>query len=157
MEEQGIVLQKITDDGAAVVSTTYGETPQIATCKRRKHLAIAGQLSLFDIQIVKEIRLAGGEYKIDNYSSIHEDDYVEFSIIDKDDVLGLFSTYGLTQGVDILEIFKFVRQEYVDVEAKFYSTVGCAYRVFQGLYFRIAYNSFGTTDIKLKSRILWFE
>lgn len=34
------------------------------------------------------------------------------SIVDKDDVLGLFSTYGLTVGVDVLELKEFVEDFY---------------------------------------------
>jgi hypothetical protein len=151
------ISEIITQDGSLLASLSYGTTPQIATWKRRKHTATAGETNYFDVLITTEIRLAGGEYEVDNIEDVHSDDYIEFSLIDKDDVLGLFSTYGLTEGVDILELFKFVRQEYPSKMAEFYTNIGCAYIVVGGLYFRVAYVSGGSTNINFKTRILWYE
>ena len=147
-----------TTDGGIVVGQTYGATQETATWKRRKHQAAAGQTTFFDIAITTEIRLRGGAYKIDNINDVHSDDYVEFSVIDKNNILGLFSLYGLTVGVDVLELHKFVRTEYIDEDGfEFGRNSWSAFLVYPGLYLRIAYNSFGSSDINFKTRILWFE
>jgi hypothetical protein len=77
-------------------------------------------------------------------------DYIEFSVVDKDDVLGLFAVYGLTVGVDVLELNKFVsklRPEpwdgVIDARAK---TAGA---VLPGLYLRLAYNNVGPLAVDL--------
>ncbi|MFX1590479.1 MAG: hypothetical protein ACFFC1_20285, partial [Promethearchaeota archaeon] len=114
MEELGLTIPNYTDEGAMVIAQTYGATPETAVWKKRKHTAIAGQTTFFDILVTTEIRIRGGSYKILDFSKVHEDDYVEFSVVDKDDVLGLFSTDGLEVGVDILELKKFVKTEYIE-------------------------------------------
>jgi len=147
-----------TEDGGIVVGQTYGATPETAVWKKRKHTAIAGETSFFDIAITTEIRLRGGSYNVLNFDDVHGDDFLEFSVIDKDDVLGLFPLYGLTVGVDILELHKFVKTEYIeDGGFEFGNNSWSAFLVYQGLYLRAAYNSYGTTNINFYTRLLWFE
>lgn len=147
-----------TEDGGIVVGQTYGATPETAVWKKRKHYALAGQTTFFDIPVTTEIRLRGGSYKVININDVHEDDYLEFSVIDKDNVLGLFSLYGLTVGVDVLELHKFIKTEYIDPEGfEFGNNSWSAFLVYTGLYLRAAYNSNGTQNINFYTRILWFE
>jgi len=65
----------------------------------------------------------------------------------------LFSTYGLTVGVDILELKKFVRTEYTNPDSansrqEFISNGATS--VYTGLYMRVAYLSTGLSDVKFK-------
>jgi hypothetical protein len=156
-ETQGLALPKMTPDGIQLVSQSFGYTPIASVWKARKYNVTAGMENFFDVQITTEIRLIGGWYRILNYSDINEDDYLEFSLVDKDDILGLFSYYGLTVGVDVLELFKFVRTDYIDPSPIAFNTFPCNYPVNPGFYLRAGYKSNGTTDIKLVVRLLWFE
>lgn len=130
--------------------------------KTKLYTAIAGNLNFFDEQITTEIELRGGWYELLDDPSLPTaiiGDYIEFSVIDKDDVLGLFSTYGLIVGQDILEISKFVVTDYINIynntRQKFYSNSTSS--LVAGLYFRTSYNSTGTTDVKFKRTVQYYE
>ena len=87
-------------------------------------------------------------------------DYIEESVIDKDDVLGLFSIYGLTVGVDILELKKYVKKEFINPLTAGQRQVFQANSTFvvtAGLYLRTAYNSTGPDDVVLKVVTLAYE
>lgn len=153
----GLQLPNI-QDGNLKVSQSYVVTPEAATWKRRKFTVTAGQVNFFDIEITTEKRIRAGTYVIKTaYTLVHPDDYLEFSIIDKNDILGLFSLYGLIVGQDILELHKFVRTEYIDANRTGSFDAWCSTDLVQGLFLRIAYNSFGTTNIELMIRILFHE
>jgi len=156
---------KTLSDGILIVSPTYGFTPEDARWKGALFKAIGGETTFFDQKITTEIRLQGGLYNILNYVNVGWDstnllrDFVEFSIIDKDDVLELFDDYDLTPGEGILELVKFVENAYVLEQEIFLDKYG-AFPVTAGLYFRIAYNSVGISpdnDIFLNTRFYWLE
>jgi hypothetical protein len=83
---------------------------------------------------------------------------VEFALVDKDDVLGLFAAYGLTVGVDVLELGKFVITMYVP-EGSFQDnmSVEAPVSVMAGLYLRLIYHSVGTTDPIIAPTYKWHE
>jgi len=58
---------------------------------------------ILDFRITKELKIRGGDFWCLNATF---GDTVDFEIVDKDDVLGLFSQYGLTAGVDIISLSK---------------------------------------------------
>jgi len=121
-----------------------------------KFLVIAGYENFFDIQISKSKCLRGGRYIILNPSDVNENDYIEFSIIDKDDVLGLFQVYNVPEG-GFLELTKFVKKWWV-YNTPVYEFKSESYnKVLQGLYIRIGYKSHGTVDIKLQGTLQWIE
>ena len=159
-------FNKTNADGNVMISASYEDVPEQAVFKGRQHTAVAGETTFFDIEITTEIKMKKGSYHVQNIDDIVEGDYIEFSVIDKNDVLGLFGTYGLTVGVDILELHKFVRTEFIEKvgfdagQNSFGDDVYGAFPVNSGLFFRIAYNSVaesGANDIKFLSRILWYE
>lgn len=122
------------------------------------YTASAGVTSIFDELITTEIKLRAGWYEIlDNNAAIG--DYIDFSVVDKDDVLGLFGALGLTQGVDVLEVGNFVRTEYINPRNTGRSDfrVDGASTVFAGLYFRIKYVSTGANDVDFKVSYLVYE
>ena len=99
----------------------------------------ANTLSIFDEPVTKVMYIQGA---ICWWDAPTAGDYGEFSIVDKDDVLGLFATYGLTVGVDVLELAKYVRKFYPapwknmsDIRQR---TAG---QILPGLYMRFAYNN----------------
>jgi len=159
METSGLLLPRTTSDGVQIVTQTYSDYPDVTVWKIRKFKALKGQTTFFDIEITTEKRLAGGDFEIKNPTSVNENDYMEFSIVDKNNVLGLFQTYGLKPGIDILELHKFIRTAYIPKNGikDFYSHLGCTFAVYAGLFLRISYSSFGTTDINFNVLTMWLE
>lgn len=158
MEELGFTLPRTTEDGGTVVSQTYGSTPNRSAWKMRTHDAVAGETTFFDIEITTEIKLRSGSYYVDNIADIHTNDYIELSLIDKNDVLGLFFSYGLTVGQDILELHKLVQTEHpIPNGYEFGINAWAPQEVYTGLFLRVAYNSFGSTNIRFRTRLFWFE
>jgi len=115
--------------------------------------AQAGAQSVFDIPIVQELKLAGGVYEI--FEGAAKGDYVEFSIVDKDDLLGYFTPLGLVVGTDVFEIVKYVETEYINPNQSRPVKLrhGSAFKVVPGLYFRTSYVSVGATDVDFKVRL----
>lgn len=126
--------------------------------KGYKYTAIAGAQSFFDEQVTQELKLRGGWYALlDSNAAVG--DYVEFSIIDKDDVLGYFQYYGLTVGQDILELSKFVRTDYVNPTSfgRQEFAAASASDVVAGLYLRTTYKSVGSSNVTFKIVIRYLE
>lgn len=126
--------------------------------KGYKYTATAGAQSFFDEQVTQELKLRGGWYALLDSNAV-VGDYVEFSIIDKDDVLGYFQYYGLTVGQDVLELSKFVRTDYVNPTSfgRQEFAANSASDVVTGLYFRTTYKSVGANDITFKIVIRYLE
>lgn len=140
------------ENGIPVVAPTFEDTQGLTVVwKGRLHTAIAGSLNIFDHPVITQIKVRGGWYELmDGNAAIG--DYIEFSIIDKDNILGLFSAYGLTEGVDILELKKFIRTEYVNpkISARQDFSADGASTVIAGLYMRVSYLSTGVDDVQFK-------
>ncbi len=125
------------------------------------------QVNFFDIEVTQEKRINGGEYWVhqDDVLKVHEDDYVEFSIVDKNDVLGLFSTYGLSvANGDVLELCKFILTDYVKkgnsangFHSSLYEGIKGTNLVVQGLFMRVMYDSNGTDAIRWTWRLFYYE
>jgi hypothetical protein len=124
-----------------------------------KYTATAGALSFFDELVTVEKQLRGGWYELMDSNPVIGD-YIEESVIDKDDVLGLFSTYGLTQGVDVLELKKYVKTEYINpagVNTRQMFQAASTFAIIAGLYIRTAYNSVGANDVVFKVVTLAYQ
>jgi len=130
-----------------------------------KHHITHGQINFFDTLITTERQINGGEYWVypDDVSKVHADDIAEGSIVDKDDVLGLFSIYGLVEG-DILELHKFVINDYIkkgSAESGYHIQCFKGYKgtnqVIPGLYFRFGVDSSGADDYDLLWRMYYYE
>ncbi|MCK5650980.1 MAG: hypothetical protein KAJ42_06380, partial [Gemmatimonadetes bacterium] len=105
-------------------------------------------LSVFDQQITIERKIHSGSYRVippTDGGEVPTDDVIEFSVVDKDDILGLFGELGLTVGVDVLELKKWVINEHVDGNVRnqrdFYGEE--VFPITQGLYVRTGYTSTG--------------
>jgi hypothetical protein len=123
------------------------------------YTATAGATNIFDQVVTTEKQLRGGWYELMDATAVLND-YIEESIVDKDDVLGLFTTYGLTLGVDVLELKKYVKKEYVNpssVNQRQVFMVNSVFSIAAGLYIRTIYESTGAEDVVLKVVTLAYE
>ena len=142
-------VDKFNEQGYKIVAPTFEDTQGLTTIwKGHLYVAQPSSLNIYDEVVTTQLKLRGGWYKVlCNSSNIG--DYIEFAIVDKDNVLGLFAYFGLTVGVDVLELKKFVRTEYVNPLCKdrqdFQS--GGASEVMAGLYFRTYYYNTGTSAV----------
>lgn len=114
--------------------------------------------NIFDIRIDENlcgadgfVEFIGGAYYIREADKITDDDFVEVSIVDKDDILGLFSIYGLQQGTDVLELAKFIKTHCVIGGQRIIIDGGQPKLIPAGLYIRISYFSYGTSPFIFKT------
>lgn len=144
-------LQLRNAEGYAVLAPTFEDSQGLTTVwKGHLYTAQPNSLNIFDEIVTTQLKLRGGWYKILD-ANANIGDYIEFSIVDKDNVLGLFSLFGLTVGVDILELKKFVRTEYIsplDIARQDFQSAGAS-EVMAGLYFRTQYYNSGLIPVKL--------
>lgn len=139
-------------DGNPVHAPTFEDTMGLyPEWKGHKYTATAGALSFFDEVVTVEKQLRGGWYELFDDNAV-EGDYLEFSVVDKDDVLGLFGYLGLTVGEDVLELAKYVKTEYINPTRKDRQVfmAKSTFVVTPGLYVRTSYNSEGTNDVTFK-------
>ena len=126
----------------------------------RGHLytAIAGATNIFDEVVTVEKQLRGGWYELFDDNAV-QGDYMEFSVVDKDDALGLFALLGLTVGVDVLELAKYVKTEYINPSKKERQIflANSTFVVTAGLYLRTIYESTGSSDVVFKVLTHVFE
>lgn len=163
---EGLPGEGLSADGHLIVAPTFEHTGMDPVWKgflyapTPKGASEDPVTSMFDEPITTEIRLRGGWYS-QATNSAELGDVIEFSVVDKDDVLGLFALYGLTVGVDVLELKKFVQSEHITpaevlgTEHPFVSKGG--FKLAAGLYFRTTYVSTGAGAPKIKVKILYVE
>jgi hypothetical protein len=144
-----------------IVSPTFEDSVGLAPIWRGNHnVAVAGATSIFDVLITSERRLRGGWYELLMRDEAMIGDYIEFSVVDKDDLFGYFSYYGLTVGTDVLELKKYVFNEYIcpsRVGNRNEFITGGVFLVMPGIYFRTTYHSFGSTDVNFKTVTYAYE
>jgi hypothetical protein len=161
----GLADSAYTPDGNLIVAPTFEYTDLDPVWSgylykpTAKGAGVDPVYSMFDEPTAGDLRLRGGLYALESEGA-ELGDMVEFSIVDKDDVLGLFATYGLTQGVDVLELKKFVRTEYVSptsIGAEHYFGSDGGFRLAGGLYFRSTYISTGAATPDFRVRLSYQE
>jgi hypothetical protein len=161
VEIEGLELQ----NGHVVAAPTYfykGDDHTIQEGKR--YLIEQASIEIFDDLIAQPLKIYGGAYwvDLDDVDKVSKDDYLEFSIVDKDDVLGMFGLLGITPGEGVLEITKFVKKDYIrkgDPATGFYSdlvsnTKGVS-EIIPGLYRRLYYFSYGSQPITLYTKYFY--
>lgn len=150
----------VTPGGSPVTAPTFEDTGGLhPTWQGRLYTATAGALNFFDEVVTTEKELRGGWYELIDGNGVIGD-FVEQSVVDKDDVLGLFSTYGLTVGVNVLELKKYIKTEFVNpvtAGQRQVFMVSSTFTLMQGLYLRVAYNSTGAEDVQLKVTTLAYD
>jgi hypothetical protein len=140
-------------DGQQVLAPTFEDTgglqPQWVGYT---YTVTADATNIFDELVTTEKLLRGGWYELlDNDAVLG--DYIEFAIVDKDDVLGLFESLDLEIGVDVLELKKYVKTEYVNPAGAHERQMFMAKSttpILAGLYLRTIYESVGSVDVSFK-------
>ena len=146
-------------DGNPVLAPTFEDTMGLyPEWSGHLYTATAGATSIFDEVVTVEKQLRGGWYELFDENAV-EGDYLEFSVVDKDDVLGLFALYGLTVGEDVLELKKYVKTDYINVLKRDRQVfmAKSTFVVTAGLYIRTTYESVGETDVTFKVVMHVFE
>jgi hypothetical protein len=147
------------DNGSMIYAPTLQyDLDLTAIWKGYTYSASANAQSFFDERVTTEIKMRGGWYEVlTDQASLG--DYIEFSIIDKDDVLGYFQYFGLTVGVDILELKKFVRTNYIKPgsASKREYAAASASDVVEGLYFRTTYYNAGNNAVPFSIVVHYLE
>lgn len=158
----------LSTTGVPVISTSISDALGLyRKCKMYKFDVTAGNTCIFDIEVTTERIIVGGEYWIrqSDVNKIHEDDTVDFKVVDKNDVLELFTPYGLSvANGDILQLPTIVEDDYIqkgDPDCGYYSDmykglVG-SFKVKAGLFNRIIINSYGTENFQLRVRFFYYE
>lgn len=146
-----------TTANGIVVSPSYGHYPNESGRYKNVALkAVADATTIEDFRITQEIYLQGADFWV---ASGHWEDIVDFSVVDKDDVLGLFGYLGLTVGQDILELVRHVDHYPVkpgDSQGSFYPPSHA--EVASGLYLRVKYeNNNPDEDAYLGVTFMCFE
>lgn len=139
-------------EGTPVTAPTFEDTQGLHPqwCGH-KYSAVAGAINIYDEVVTVEKQLRGGWYELLDDNAV-VGDFIEFAIIDKDDVLGLFTSLGLTVGEDILELKKYVSKEYVNpaIKGRQEFMANSTTAIVAGLYLRTIYESDGSTDVAFK-------
>jgi len=147
--------------GQPVLAPTFEDTGGIhPQWKGHKYSATAGQINIFDELVTAEKQLRGGWYELlDATATAVVNDYIEFAVVDKDDVLGLFATYGLTVGTDVLELKKYVKTEYINPQllGRQMFLANSTFVIISGLYLRTIYESTGGDNVAFKVVTLAYE
>ena len=147
------------EDGLPITAPTFEDVQGLITVwQGRLYTANSNSTNIFDELVTTQIKIRGGWYELlDSNATVG--DYVEFAIVDKDDVLGLFSTYGLTVGQDVLEVKKFVRKEYVNpsMQGRQDFESSSASTVMAGLYMRVIYENTGNNNVQFKVTEKFYE
>ena len=142
--------------GARVYSQTYGHFDEDAQWKGFLIQASGVDTdTIHDHQFTTQIYIKGGEYWSSGGAI---GDYAEASVVDKDDILGLFDLYGLVSGVDVLELFKFAETIYTNPDGghQILDTPDSAL-VYPGLYLRVKAHTTSDTELDLGCTFIWFE
>jgi hypothetical protein len=162
------VIERKSVDGFQIFAPTLDDVQGLYPKKKMyKNLVTAGSINIFDNEVTSEKKICGGEYWIypDDVDKIHDDDYVEFAVVDKNDVLGLFSTYGLSvANGDVLELVKFVETDYIikgdkagGYHSRLYEGIKGTNTVYAGLFFRCIVHSHGTENFRKLWRCYYYE
>lgn len=155
------------ENGDPIYSPTIDDVMGLYPKKKMyRHAVVAGQINIFDILVDSEKRICGGEYwvELDHVDYVHKDDIVDFKIVDKNNVTGLFDYYGLVVGQDVLILSEFVLSDIIRKGSKsncFYSQlyegIKGTNKVIQGLFFRVVVDSHGTNDFEFLWRLYFYE
>lgn len=150
-------LVTTNDRGHVVMAPSYGEFDENANFKGVLITASGVDTDTFvDLKLDTQIYLNGG-YLWNDGGAIG--DYIELSVIDKDDLLGYFSMFGLEQGVDVLELGKYVETFYINPNG-FNNThlhTNDIAPVVSGLYMRLKVHTTSEEVLNVGATYYWFE
>lgn len=140
--------------GNVVVAPTHVHISEAWRMEGIRFTASGHTTTVYDYLITKEILMQGGHWWT-HCDSLN--DSADFSVVDKDNVLGLHTLYGLPLGTPI-ELTKFVHNYCVPsghttglIQAPTVSPV------VSGLYVRVAYDNNADTDAEIGVNYIYYE
>jgi hypothetical protein len=146
---------KVTPSGAMLSAPTHMTVSEAWRMHGYKFNMPASGLSIHDIEITTQVLVQGGTFWVDVEG---EDDYAEFSVVDKNNVLGLFSLFGLTPGEDVLELKKFITKMYMHKGFNNKSIMASVVTpVVSGLFLRNYYYNSSSSPVKVGMSYVWYE
>jgi len=147
-----VKFSKKDTDGIPIVTQNYRTVSEDGfRTYSVSFIAVAGELTAYDLLLDTDILLHGGWSWVGDTASWG--DQVHMSVIDKDDVLGLFDLLGLTEGEDVLELSRYIVD--IDVPPGGYGKeghhihTGTFADLVEGLYLRVRYSSEGDSDVEV--------
>lgn len=161
--QRGPPSDKFDSDGNLVVTPTFEYDGDLnGVWKGYSYTAPPGVLSFFEEEVVTEVKLRGGWYQLiapTTSPQANKGDYLEFSVIDRNDVLGYFAAFGLIVGNDILELKRAVKTDFINPfnnsRQEFMATG--ASTVVAGLFFRTSYFNTGVVPVDFKVTLKYHE
>lgn len=152
------------DNGSVRVSTYFPALGMVPTFQGFQFECSGDSTTFYDIELGTAWRIWGGCAWLSELTAANSGDYIECSIIDKNDVLGYFAYYGLTVGVNVLELKKYVKHEYAlkfldapHTEVEFVAPGVMGDVIYPGLFIRIAYTNTSPSNIRFIARLQVFE
>lgn len=144
----------VNSAGSPVVATTYPYVPDAWRMEGIRFTASGQTTTVYDYYITKEILMQGGHWWTLSHGL---NDSADFSVVDKDNVLGLHTLYGLPPGYPI-ELKKFVKNYHIPsglttgiIQAPTVSPV------VSGLYVRIAYDNNSDENAEIGVNYIYYE
>lgn len=147
-------------DGNPVFAPTFLFTSDRARLKGELWEATPGAVTMFDVEVTTQLLVQGGQFWIRDSAA---GDYVDFSVVDKNNVLGVFGMYGLTPGQDVLELVKYVDKYRIPATTEALPVwrdeiiMPTAAPVRLGLFLRCTYHSQGSVAPTMAVLYRWYE
>jgi hypothetical protein len=140
--------------GHPVYSPTFLTTSEHARLKGYRLAAAAGTSTILDVEITNQSLIQGGQFWIRGAA---DGDEVSFSVVDKNNILGLHTLYGLPVGTPI-ELVKYVDSYHVP-EGDYNDNIimPTVAPVASGLFLRTTYTSVGVSDVRIGILYRWYE
>ena len=142
--------------GSTLKSSPYAYADERAVYRGYKYIAQADAMNIYDEQIdEKLVYVQGSKIWVNNPNL---GDYIEFSIVDKNDTLGLFTENSLTKEGDVLEVQRWTHNIYLppwSCEKELITKT--AFETISGLYLRVCYVNVGLNDVDFAVEYLGYE
>lgn len=152
----------LDDEGRPIIAPSFVEAGHYDGCYNGFRWEItAGTTNEHDTELETDVKIQGGQYRLVGGPPA-DGDYMCLSVIDKNDVLGMFSLYDYEVGVDELELFRYVRNHYACSNTSCMGLVNVfefpsAKFIPMGLFLRAIYVSIGECDIVMYGDYKWYE
>ena len=156
--------ENLDAEGNLIVAPTFLYSGNTARLKGYRITAPAGQQVIHDVEVTTQLLVQGGQFWITNAGP---EDYVDFAVYDKNGVIpypgnpsiSLMEAYGLTPGVDVLELTKYVDHMNIPEMPYFQDNIimPTVAPVLQGLFLRTIYHNTGVNDVVMSLTYRWYE
>lgn len=141
---------------SSIRNSPYAFANEKAVYRGYKYVAQANAANIFDESIDENLALIQGCRIWAKAPNIG--DYIEFSIVDKDDVLGLFSQQNIIKDQAVLEVERWTHNIYLppwNCEKDLFTKT--AIETTQGLYLRACYINTGGVAVDFAVEYMGYE